>query len=265
MRTATDGQVKSDPLPADLQIILNAARRSPKLSAMPGSGQPFHYAILVPAPPAAAMQTFLTLPSSGNYFDGYEVRQVTGSSLHITRRHVPTWAIVVAIAGSLFFLIGLVALLVRETEVLIVTVSEQEEGSYLDFSGIATPRITTTVNLTIDRLLNGMTASPPMAAFPPAPYTPYPPSPYQAPYAAGPPASYPANPQALYQSGHPASHPPGPPTPAPASPSERQANTARSASPYNAKTCPECAETVRAAAKVCRFCNYRFTSESPTP
>jgi hypothetical protein len=93
---------------------------------MPGSGQPFHYSILVPASPAAAMQTFLTLPSSGNYFDGYEVRQVTGSSLHVTRRHVPTWAIAVAIAGSLFFLIGLVALLVRETEVLIVTVSGQD-------------------------------------------------------------------------------------------------------------------------------------------
>ncbi len=229
---------------------------------MPGSGQPFHYSILVPASPAAAMQTFLTLPSSGNYFDGYEVRQVTGGSLHITRRYVPTWAIAVAIAGSLFFLVGLVALLVRETEVLIVTVSEQDEGSYLDFSGTATPRITTTINLAIDRLLNGITASPPMTAFLPSPYTPYPPTPYPTPYAAGPPASYPTSPRTTYHSGHAAPHPPGPPTPSLATPPERQENTA---SAYNVKTCPECAETVRTAAKVCRFCNYRFTSESPAP
>ncbi|MBV9450752.1 MAG: zinc ribbon domain-containing protein [Streptosporangiaceae bacterium] len=212
-----------------------------------------------------AMQTFLTLPSSGNYFDGYEVRQVTGSSLHITRRHVPAWAIAVAIAGSLFFLIGLVALLVRETEVLIITVSQQDEGSYLDFSGTATPRITTTVNLAIDRLLNGITVSPPMTAFPPGPPTPYPPNPYQTPYPPSTPTPYPTTPQTPNQPGPPAPYPPGPPTPYSANPAVPPANTAKSANSPTVKTCPECAETVRAAAKVCRFCNYRFTSESPPP
>jgi hypothetical protein len=28
------------------------------------------------------------------------------------------------------------------------------------------------------------------------------------------------------------------------------------------KTCPQCAETVKAAAKICRFCRYEFSSES---
>lgn len=219
---------------------------------MSGSGRPFHYSVLVPAPPALAMQTFLTLPSTGNYFDGYEVRQVTGSSVHITRRYVPVWAIAVAIAGSLFFLIGLIALLVRETEVLIVTVAQQDEGSYLDFSGTATPAITTTVNLAIDRLLNGVPAAPPMAAFPSNPFTPH-----QMPYPAGPPASYPASPQAL--------HPPAPYLPGPVRPAAPSGEVPKSVSPYSNKICPECAETVRAAAKICRFCNYRFTFESPTP
>ncbi len=73
-------------------------------------------------------KSLLGLPPGGNYFDGYEVRQVTANSLHITRRYVPVWAIIVAIVGAFFFLIGLVALLVRETEVLTVTAYQQEEA-----------------------------------------------------------------------------------------------------------------------------------------
>ena len=30
------------------------------------------------------------------------------------------------------------------------------------------------------------------------------------------------------------------------------------------KTCPECAESVKAAARVCRYCGYRFDSETST-
>jgi hypothetical protein len=188
---------------------------------MSGSGQPFSYSVLVPAPPTGVMQSLLSLPPGGNYFDGYEVRQVTGNSLHVTRRYVPTWAIVVAIVGAWFFLIGLLALLVRETEVLTVTVYEQDEGSYLDFSGAAAPRVATAVNLAIDRLLNGVAMTPPAAAFP-----------------ASPAAAFPA-------------------TPPPAFP----ASTAQAPRPADNKICPECAETVRAAARSCRFCGYRFSTE----
>jgi hypothetical protein len=33
----------------------------------------------------------------------------------------------------------------------------------------------------------------------------------------------------------------------------------------NAKTCPECAQEVKAAARVCRSCRYRFDGEQTTP
>ena len=39
----------------------------------------------------------------------------------------------------------------------------------------------------------------------------------------------------------------------------------REARPEPTKRCPDCAETIKSAAKVCRFCNYRFESEGGLP
>lgn len=197
------------------------ARRCPTLSSMSGSGQPFNHSVLVPAPPAAVMHLLLSLPPGGNYFDGYELRQVTGNSVHITRRYVPAWAIVAAIVGAVFFLLGGLVLLVRETEVLTITVYEQDEDSYLEFSGMAAPRIATAANLAVDRLLSGVAMAPPAAAFP-----------------ASSAVTFPAS-------------------SAPSSP----ASTADPLGPADDKICPECAETVRSAARRCRFCGYRFSAE----
>jgi len=169
------------------------------------------------------MQSLLSLPSGGNYFDGYEVRQVTGNSLHITRRYVPPWAFVVAIIGCFFFLIGLLALLVRDTEVLTVTVYQQEDGSYLDCAGTAASSVTTLVNSAIDRLINGVAMAGGSSAFPAMPTPAFPTAP----------AASRATPPIPVQ---------------PAQPAAASAN----------KICPECAETIRVAARSCRFCGYRF-------
>jgi Uncharacterised protein family UPF0547 len=193
----------------------------PYAVSMSSPGQPFTYSVLVPTPPAGVMQSLLSLPASGNYFDGYEVRQVTWNSFHVTRRYVPVWAIAVAIAGAIIFLIGLLALLVRETEVLTVTVYEQDEGSYLDFSGVAAPRVAAVVNRAVDVLVNGTVMAQSPAGFP-----------------TGPSAAFPA-------------------TPAPAF----ATRTMPAPSSADSKICPECAEAVRAAARSCRFCGYRFSTQ----
>lgn len=198
------------------------------------SGQPFTYSVLVPSPPGMAMQAFLALPPSGNYFDGYEVRQIAGNSFHVTRRYVPVWAIVLAVIGVFFFLLGLLFLLVRETEVLTVTVYEQKEGSSLDFSGVAAPGVVTAVNITVDRLLNGLGGAMPAPAFLPHPAQGW---------------SQPGAPVGYQQ---PAAPPPAPPGAAAGYPPDAPPPAADS------KVCPECAETIRAAARSCRFCGYRF-------
>jgi hypothetical protein len=167
------------------------------------------------------MHSLLSLPAGGNYFDGHDVRQVTSNSFHVTRRHVPVWAIAAAIAGTIIFLIGLLALLVRETEVLTVTVYEQDEGSYLDFSGVAAPRAAAAVNRAIDALLNGAAIAPSPAAFTTSPS-----------------AAFPAAPAPAFTT-----------------------RTTQAPGSADGKICPECAETVRTAARSCRFCGYRFSTQ----
>lgn len=109
---------------------------------------------------------------------------------------------------------------------LAVTVYERDGGSYVDFSGVADPKVIGAVNFAVDRIVNGAAIAPPSPASPP-PYEAYPPAtPPAAQYAAPPPGYAPA--------------PPG------------------GAEPAGDKACPECAETVRAAARSCRFCGYRF-------
>jgi hypothetical protein len=178
------------------------------------------------------MQSIASMPQYGNYFDGYEIRPAGVSCVHIVRRFVPVWAIVVAIVGFFFMFLGLLVLLVRETEVLAVTVYERDGGSYVDFSGAADPKVASAVNFTVDRLVNGAAVAPPNPAFPP-PYQGYPP-------AAPPPASYAPAPSPGYAT-------------APAAPGTTE--------PGDGKVCPECAETIRAAARSCRFCGHRFDGD----
>jgi Uncharacterised protein family UPF0547 len=67
---------------------------------------------------------------------GYTVTTAGVGSLVLTRRYVPTWAIVVAVIGFLLFFIGLLALLFKETETLTITLVPVNGGTRVTISGI---------------------------------------------------------------------------------------------------------------------------------
>jgi len=73
---------------------------------------------------------------AGGYFDGFEVAGDGQSTINITRRFVPQWAIVVAVIGALCFLLGLLALLCRQTETCTIQVWEVEGGTAVRIAGV---------------------------------------------------------------------------------------------------------------------------------
>jgi hypothetical protein len=123
--------------------------------AMEGSGQPFNYSVQVSAPAGEVMQTLLSIPRGGNYFDGYQVQQATPNSVHIMRNHVPMWAAIIAVCFFWTCGMGLLALLVRETEVLTVTVIGGDAETRVNVSGIATHVVARAVSLAYDRFSPG--------------------------------------------------------------------------------------------------------------
>lgn len=86
--------------------------------------------------PDAAIQWSL---QAVNGVDRATASQAGPNALTVTRKYIPTWAIVVAVIGALLFLIGLLALLYRETETLTITARDNGDGSTTVYvSGMAT-------------------------------------------------------------------------------------------------------------------------------
>lgn len=97
-----------------------------------------------PAPPDHVLQAFLT------GFEGTDVT-VTLSGINniiVTRRYTPTWAVVVGVFGLLFFLLGIFAFFIKETEVLTVVLSPEDEGRHtrVVISGVAGSAVAARVN-----------------------------------------------------------------------------------------------------------------------
>ena len=166
---------------------------------MAAPGNPFNSTVAVAEPPESVSQTLVAAVAAD---PAYTVTSAGTGSIILTRRFIPTWAIVVAIVGLLIALLGLLALLYKDTETLTITITPTAGGSRVAISGVATLEM----SARITGAINSMPALESADA-----------------------------------------------EPAPAqTPAEEM------------KTCPKCAESVKAAAVVCRFCGYEFQEPEPT-
>ena len=91
------------------------------------------------------------LYSSGNYLEDTQVVPIGPTTFRVTRRFVPQWAIVVAVIGVFCFALGLLALLVRDTEELTIDIQPDPEGSRIQASGKAKGAIVMTVQSVLAR------------------------------------------------------------------------------------------------------------------
>jgi len=71
----------------------------------------------------------------------YKVTADAGSSITFTRRYTPTWAVVLAIIGFFFFLLGLLFLLVKEQDTLIFSFAPEGGHTKVTVNGTGPPRV----------------------------------------------------------------------------------------------------------------------------
>lgn len=173
---------------------------------MADPGTPVNYTLDATGDPAAVAQRISSsIFKTGSYFDETEIMATGPTSFMVTRRFLPTWALIAAIVGFFFFFIGIVFLFLRTTEQLRIDVEPgPADGSTIRVSGTGTQEL-------FGRL--GAVAS--GAALPPMGAVPYGmpggPPPGQV---GGPPPGYAAPPA-------PAAPTPPPPGPPPAAPAQQ--------------------------------------------
>lgn len=110
---------------------------------MASPGQPFNQTVVVDSSPEEVIQRLLG--STAGTRD-YTFNMAGPNSLVVTRKYIPQWAVIVAIIGVFLFLIGLLALLYKETEVLTVTAAEGPEGTKITMNGMATAELVSRLN-----------------------------------------------------------------------------------------------------------------------
>jgi hypothetical protein len=71
---------------------------------------------------------FATITATAERIKPYRVASPAADTLVLTRRVTPTWALVLAVIGLLVFLLGLLFLLVKTTEVITVRAENVEES-----------------------------------------------------------------------------------------------------------------------------------------
>jgi hypothetical protein len=203
---------------------------------MANPGQNFNQTMVVATSPE---QVSYALMAGTAGVPGYSVTTAGPGSIVLTRKFIPVWAIAVAIAGFLFFLIGLLALLYKETEVMSITLAPEGAGTRVTMSGVASQEMLSRLGACLNQMspmvTNGQDQVVAPAITPPVGYAPQP-----AGYAAQPPAYAP---QPVEYAQQPVQYGP--------QPVEYAAGT---------KSCPSCAHQVNPDSSFCDHCGYSLAA-----
>jgi hypothetical protein len=114
--------------------------------------------------------------------EGYSFQPTAANSVVLTRKYWPVWVIVVAAVGALFCLIGLLALLYKETETMTVTATDSPDGTRVDIVGTGSTEAVGRIHAALSALPGAAQAPAPVYATAPpppglAPAAPIPPPP----------------------------------------------------------------------------------------
>jgi hypothetical protein len=113
---------------------------------MAAAGGVINQSVLVKQKPELLIQNFVSATAGTS---GYTINTAGANSLVLVRKYTPTWAVVVGVLGILLFLIGLLAFLIKETESVTVTLAEGRDGTRVTISGVATPEMQARLNSVI--------------------------------------------------------------------------------------------------------------------
>ncbi len=92
------------------------------------------------------------IPSGGSYFEDTQVVPVGPTTIRVTRRFMPQWAIICGIIGLFLCLIGIAAFFFRDTEELTIDIQpDGEGGSRVAVNGKAKGIFVTTIQSTLAR------------------------------------------------------------------------------------------------------------------
>jgi hypothetical protein len=72
---------------------------------------------------------------------GFSPAAQTDQTMTYTRRYRPTWAIILAIIGALIFLLGLLFLLVKDTETVLVSLTSEGSKTRVTVTGAREPYV----------------------------------------------------------------------------------------------------------------------------
>jgi protein-S-isoprenylcysteine O-methyltransferase Ste14 len=116
---------------------------------MAAAGTNYKRSITTRVEPDAATHALVTSATGAR---GYKVTVVDHDTVLLTRRYVPTWAVVLGVATLIFMLLGLVAFLIKNTETVTVSVSATQEGTDVMASGVASAEMAERLNDVLEGL-----------------------------------------------------------------------------------------------------------------